>query len=136
MNFSNKLLILLRGYETSYQGISKHHICKNQIWSSSNTHSYWKYHFPLNNLHKVTSIPKKIYVNITRSWEKSLSSLQKTNKTGPVCFLWKPDLNVNVWKLKRFAYICQYIYIYTQWKRVPTWFAIFSKYLQKWSQRC
>ena len=60
------------------------------------------------------------YVNITNSCEKSLSSLQKTNKTGPVCFLWKPDLNVNVWKLKRFAYICQYIYIYTQWKRVPT----------------
>ena len=28
MNFSNKLLILLRGYETSYQGISKHRVCK------------------------------------------------------------------------------------------------------------
>ena len=60
------------------------------------------------------------YVNITNSCEKSLSSLQKTNKTGPVCFLWKPDLNVNVWKPRRFAYICQYRYIYTQWKRVPT----------------
>ena len=76
----------------------------------------------------------KSYVNITNCWEKSLSSLQKTNKTGPVCFLWKPDLNVNVWKLKRFAYICQYIYIYTQWKRVPTsnvYLALPSKMIAK-----
>ena len=82
----------------------------------------------------------KIHVKITNSWVKNPCQLcKKTNKIGPVCFLWKPDLNVNVWKLKTFAYICQNLYIYTQWKCVTTsnvYLAWFSKCLQNWSQRC
>ena len=120
MNFSNKLLILLRGYETSYQGISKHRVCKIRFKVHQipivikNTIFHLMIYIRLH-LFLINS-----YLNITNSWEKSLSSLQKTNKTGPVCFLWKPDLNVNVWKLKIFAYICQNLYIYTQWKCVTT----------------
>ena len=121
MNFSNKLLILLRGYETSYQGISKHRVCKIRfkvhqipiVITNVILHLIIYMRLPLFLI--------KSYVNITNDWVKNPCQLcKKTNKIGPVCFLWKPDLNVNVWKLKTFAYIYQNLYIYTQWKCVTT----------------